>query len=430
MILIVAVQVAFVAGPKVGALLPGEGDSGLNLPEERVRKITETLRGSVAVVSLARNGAGELLTHWDIRKTRGAWEAARAKLADSLPPVLGELSRTFPREAERLALGQEALERSMKDLLVAAENKLTADPLGDPETAKAAMDEVLETWQEATRKAVELESQLLRLGEDVSDRMAREVHERERSAARLLWVIVSCVVVLSGLLVSGLVFTLKLRATAGSLDRANGLLQTNNRQLARTEARTRSILEGASEGILTMEASGRIAAANPAAERMFGAAPGALGGRAFEDLILSSWSGLQESRVAQFQSTGKRSDGVRFPVEIAFSEVAVDGDLISTALIRDITERKAAEAAILENQRLLSEAQEMGHFGSWEWEIATDRVVWSEELFRIFGLEAGVFTPSYTTYLDRVHPDDRSSVAQTVEKAVRLGEHFTYECRI
>jgi PAS domain S-box-containing protein len=97
--------------------------------------------------------------------------------------------------------------------------------------------------------------------------------------------------------------------------------------------------------------------------------------------------------------------------------------------IFDVTDRKQIEA---ERERLLErlvEAERITHFGSWTWEIAANTVTWSDEMFRIWGLDPERFGASYEAYLETVHPDDRASVERAVEKSLESGG-FDYECRI
>jgi PAS domain S-box-containing protein len=78
---------------------------------------------------------------------------------------------------------------------------------------------------------------------------------------------------------------------------------------------------------------------------------------------------------------------------------------------------------------LLAEAQEVAHIGSWEWDIAADRVTWSDELYRIYGFEPQSVDITYDRYLERVHPDDREAVGEAVERAVAGGTSFVFEHR-
>lgn len=74
--------------------------------------------------------------------------------------------------------------------------------------------------------------------------------------------------------------------------------------------------------------------------------------------------------------------------------------------------------------------EELLEAGSFEWEIRTDRVVWSEGLYRIFGFDPGAFPGSFQAYLDRVHPDDREERRTLIDGLVESGGTARGEHRI
>jgi PAS domain S-box-containing protein len=81
-------------------------------------------------------------------------------------------------------------------------------------------------------------------------------------------------------------------------------------------------------------------------------------------------------------------------------------------------------------QERLKEAQQVAHVGSWEWDVAADRVWWSDEMYRTFGLDPAAFEASYESFLSCVYPDDRDSVHEHVGDALRSREPFAFEHRI
>jgi signal transduction histidine kinase len=82
-----------------------------------------------------------------------------------------------------------------------------------------------------------------------------------------------------------------------------------------------------------------------------------------------------------------------------------------------LTEREQANES-------LTEAQELAHLGSWEWEIATDRVTWSLQLYRIFGVDPRSGPLTLAKYLERVHPADRQMVRSEIERALEAHRPF------
>jgi diguanylate cyclase (GGDEF)-like protein/PAS domain S-box-containing protein len=87
-------------------------------------------------------------------------------------------------------------------------------------------------------------------------------------------------------------------------------------------------------------------------------------------------------------------------------------------------------AELTRSQAWLAEAKELAGLGSWEWNISTDTVTWSERLYRMFGVTPDDYQPSYAAYIGRVHPDDRARVDATVKGAVADHRSFAFDQRI
>lgn len=83
---------------------------------------------------------------------------------------------------------------------------------------------------------------------------------------------------------------------------------------------------------------------------------------------------------------------------------------------------------------LMADAQRVANFGSWEWRVAEDQVSWSDQLYRIFGLakekEPSTFRVTFSTYLDRVHPDEQADVRTKIEVALGEVKPFRFQHRI
>ena len=74
--------------------------------------------------------------------------------------------------------------------------------------------------------------------------------------------------------------------------------------------------------------------------------------------------------------------------------------------------------------------QQIAELGAWEWDIQTNTVTWSDELYSIYGVTRDDYEPSYAAYLGRVHPDDRAHVEAAINGAVEDHEPFEYDERI
>ncbi|MDX6530238.1 MAG: hypothetical protein QOH41_2528 [Blastocatellia bacterium] len=97
---------------------------------------------------------------------------------------------------------------------------------------------------------------------------------------------------------------------------------------------------------------------------------------------------------------------------------------------RDITERKRIEEQMKTNEMQMSDAQGIAHLGSWNYDAVTGEVKWSDELWRIFGLERREFGLPFEEYLTMVHPDDRHLMKTINERSQQRKENFAYDYRI
>ncbi|MBW8459028.1 MAG: EAL domain-containing protein [Thiobacillus sp.] len=78
----------------------------------------------------------------------------------------------------------------------------------------------------------------------------------------------------------------------------------------------------------------------------------------------------------------------------------------------DVTEKSLAEATLKESAQRLNEAQRIAQVGSWELDLNSGKLTWSDEIFRIFEIDKGAFGTSYEAFLNAIHPEDRERVNQ------------------
>src|SRR6266403_1608392 len=99
-------------------------------------------------------------------------------------------------------------------------------------------------------------------------------------------------------------------------------------------------------------------------------------------------------------------------------------------LEKEIAERKQAQEKLRRSAAFLTEGQRISHTGSWSWNVASGKVAWSEEHFRIFGFDPDKTEPSFQLFLETVHPEDRSFIERTLDEAVHEKRGFDIEFRI
>jgi PAS domain S-box-containing protein len=99
--------------------------------------------------------------------------------------------------------------------------------------------------------------------------------------------------------------------------------------------------------------------------------------------------------------------------------------------ITDITGRKSAETALRQTEAYLEEAQRLSHTGSWAWNVARrENIHWSQEQYRLFGLDPNSDSLSFETAYRRIHPEDQATFNEVLERAIRERSDFEVDFRI
>lgn len=103
----------------------------------------------------------------------------------------------------------------------------------------------------------------------------------------------------------------------------------------------------------------------------------------------------------------------------------------SVHVARDITEQKRMENELRGSEQRLKRSQEIARLGSWELNLIENRLTWSDEAYRIFGLQPAEFEASYEAFLEAVHPDDRKAVDAAYNNSLETGlDSYEIEHRI
>ncbi|WP_162224939.1 EAL domain-containing protein [Neptunomonas antarctica] len=94
------------------------------------------------------------------------------------------------------------------------------------------------------------------------------------------------------------------------------------------------------------------------------------------------------------------------------------------------TRLKTSEQHIREREENLNEAQKIAHLASWDWDVSSNEVTWSDELYRMFGLEPGEIPPVYDYYLNAINPDDHAHTLKALKKALANEGDYDVEYRL
>ncbi|MGM0409736.1 MAG: PAS domain-containing sensor histidine kinase [Bacillota bacterium] len=96
-----------------------------------------------------------------------------------------------------------------------------------------------------------------------------------------------------------------------------------------------------------------------------------------------------------------------------------DGIVIIDGFTSNITERKTAEENLKKNKKLLKKSQKIANIGSWTFDLKTNTLSWTDEVYRIFGLNPQQFEVTYKSFLKRIHPEDREKVDKTYNTSIK-----------
>ena len=205
-------------------------------------------------------------------------------------------------------------------------------------------------------------------------------------------------------------------------------------KLLESEACFRRLSEAAFEGVVIHD-QGIVLEANSAFGRIFGYGADEMVGKNILDLVATPAARrliqhhMQTESEASYEVTGRRKDGGLIIAEISGRATSYQGKPARVATIHDVTARKHAEDALHRREKQLAEAQAVAHIGSWVWDIATNDLSGSDELYRIYGFEPTTkLAPG--SLLERVHPDDVTLVRNTIDRAVKGGVGFSIDHRI
>jgi PAS domain S-box-containing protein len=142
-------------------------------------------------------------------------------------------------------------------------------------------------------------------------------------------------------------------------------------------------------------------------------------------LILGDWVGIIDTIGAVNPQLG--SDGTYVINTITFFTSA----LAIIALLADFITRLLSEQQKQTKETLaaLEEAQSIAKVGSWTWDIPTNKINWSAQLYKLYGFDPKKYTQSFPNYLKYTHPNDRKMIDEQIQKAIQTGESTSFDHR-
>jgi PAS domain S-box-containing protein len=198
-----------------------------------------------------------------------------------------------------------------------------------------------------------------------------------------------------------------------------------------------ALVEASEDAVYVQRADGVVVAWNPAAERLYGWTADEVVGGSLPEQVLPNADELVSrvragEQVERLDVDSRREDGLTVPVSVTMAPVR-ERDAAVTHVItvaRETTEQRLTQEALAESAARLAEAQQLARVGLWLWDVGSDTVQLSDELYRICGVDPLEFDGTLAAYLDVVHPADRAEVRAGLEQAVATATQYRGEYRV
>ncbi|HEY0817547.1 MAG TPA: PAS domain S-box protein [Rhizobacter sp.] len=210
-----------------------------------------------------------------------------------------------------------------------------------------------------------------------------------------------------------------------------------------SEARYRLLHESMRDAFVQVDMDGRIVECNETFCQMLGYSLAELQRMTYVDLTPPRWheseAAILRDQILQrgysdiYEKEYRSKDGRVIPVELRTILARDDAGVPQTmwAMVRDVSQRKGTEDALRQARDMFAEAECIAHLGSFQYEIATRTTTWSDEVYRIYGLDPAGRSPAYDEMLAKcIHPDDAAALNETFLRAVARHEVYEFTHRI
>lgn len=202
-----------------------------------------------------------------------------------------------------------------------------------------------------------------------------------------------------------------------------------------------NLIHTANAMVIVLDSTGDIKVFNDTAEKITGYTREELRGKNWFEILVPreryrEVSGEFERLLAgglpkEIENPILTKDGEERHIVWQNSELVHNGQVDGTVSFGiDITDRKRAEAALRTTEERYRLAQRLSGVGTWEWNVATDHVFWSDEVLAIWGLQSNDFGGTYDEVARRIHPDDLGRWQANVRACLEQGTEHNIDYRI
>jgi PAS domain S-box-containing protein len=207
-----------------------------------------------------------------------------------------------------------------------------------------------------------------------------------------------------------------------------------------TRSNLAAIVQSSDDAIVTKDLNGIIRSWNASAERIFGYTEEEVLGKpitilippelhAQEANILSRLKAGQ--RIEHFETERVAKGGEKVLVSLTVSPVKdASGRIVAASKVaRDVTRAKQVEQALRDSEQRMRFCLEAASLGTWQWDLTSGKVRWSENMERIHGQRLGSFSGNFETFLEGISQEDRQNVRQCIQRALEGDGKYHVEYR-
>jgi PAS domain S-box-containing protein len=199
--------------------------------------------------------------------------------------------------------------------------------------------------------------------------------------------------------------------------------------------RTQSLLDANPDLIFRMDSEGRYLDFHAANSSHLAVPPEEFLGHTVREIFGEEFASATRRHISNALAT-RAIQTWEYPLEIDGETRDFEARLVPSGknevvvIVRDVTENKAIYRDLIAIESRLNEAQAIARIGSWERDLKTNEVWWSDEVYRLLELPSDDVAASYENFLARVHPDDRSQVIESVDATLISGEPYSAYHRV